>query len=96
MDSKELGMELAAPILREYIDPLGGQRTEVLSTGLTKRELFAAMANTALIQAFAARYMQPGYSDTQMIYEAAYQAIKSADELLAKLSKPKEDDHDRS
>lgn len=53
--------------------------------GLTKRELFAAMAMQSWITSLTARRGEPAYNDGEVHHYAARLAADSANELIAAL-----------
>ena len=59
----------------------------LFATGLTKRELFAAMAMQGLLSNYAA-CCEAGFQDQRGDFESF--AIARADALLAELAKPRE------
>lgn len=78
MNAKELGAQLAFSL----VFPDGS-----FDPGLTKRELFAAMAMSAWIQALGQRHAETGYTDEGANAYAARYGAQAADALLAELSK---------
>lgn len=72
----------AFPIIRHLVGTLGEQRTEILEHGLTKRELFAAMAMEGILAGWSER----GEAEFDPFVVAA-RARGSADALLAELEK---------